>query len=77
MQIFKNLEEHIEHIALVLLVTALSIIAHFIKNLKHFKPTSSQDGVGFLFLCISRVFVIHFQIKVFTFKHNGGKFNTL
>ena len=30
MQIFKNLEEHIEHIALVLLVTALSMVAYFL-----------------------------------------------
>ena len=32
MQIFKNLEEHIEHIALVLLVTALSMIAYFLTS---------------------------------------------
>ena len=31
-QIFKNLEEHIEHIALVLLVTALSMIAYFLTS---------------------------------------------
>ena len=30
--IFKNLEEHIEHIALVLLVTALSMIAYFLTS---------------------------------------------
>jgi len=30
MQIFKNLKEHIEHIALVLLVTAMSMIAYFL-----------------------------------------------
>jgi len=32
MQIFKNLEEYIEHIALVLLVTALSMIAYFLTS---------------------------------------------
>ena len=32
MQIFKNLEEHIEHIALVLLVTVLSMIAYFLTS---------------------------------------------
>ena len=32
MQIFKNLEEHIEHIALVLLVTTLSMIAYFLTS---------------------------------------------
>ena len=32
MQIFKNLEEHIEHIALMLLVTALSMIAYFLTS---------------------------------------------
>ena len=30
MQIFKNLEEHIEHIALVFIVTPLSVIAYFL-----------------------------------------------
>ena len=32
MQIFKNLEEYIGHIALVLLVTALSMIAYFLTS---------------------------------------------
>lgn len=32
MQIFKNLEEHVEHIALVLLVTVLSMIAYFLTS---------------------------------------------
>ena len=32
MQIFKNLEEPIEHIALILLVTALSMIAYFLTS---------------------------------------------
>lgn len=32
MQIFKNLEDHIEHIVIVLLVTALSMIAYFLTS---------------------------------------------
>ena len=32
MQIFKNLEEHVEHIALVILVTVLSMIAYFLTS---------------------------------------------
>ena len=45
MQIFKNLEEHIEHIALVLLVTALSMIAQLsILNKTHSTLIFNQIG---------------------------------
>ena len=32
MQIFKNLENHIEHIALILIVTVLSMVAYFLTS---------------------------------------------
>ena len=46
MQIFKNLEEHIEHISHVLLVIALSMIAYFLTSLQPLRERTKSAFAG-------------------------------